>query len=404
MVRSFFGVFALLVAVAGAALPAAVSAQDFETVDLTVLERLLLAAEAAGEDPDPEQSDTGREAAPGTPRDAQVAVGGGDPPTPESDAAFVRRLLERLRARDASGGQLPPDGAGARSGFLSIEEQAVLDAVTDRLGLGPDAVPRTVRRFHLAVGTSSACVRSGHAAYGSYPGVGGVLPPAGSSARLSANPLPVGGPAAWMDARAAAPGCGPLGWSAAFDVGFSLGLFAGVAVSGTSATHQLTFDGEVPSLVVWGSVHPFSGSAVVASTERRLLARAGWRRVVGNMDFYGVLAAGRASVALEVGADVEGFFYEPGGVPSYSGGVQLPQAPTLVVTDARRGLPAVQLGGGFTRWLSGFIGAGVEVSYFKTFGAGDVGRSGVDGGDGSGVRWSYRPHGWSADAGLRVRF
>ena len=115
MVRSFFGVFAILVGVAGAALPVAVPAQDFETVDLTVLERLLLAAEAAGDDSDPEQSDTGGEAALGTPRDPQVAVGGGDAPTAESDAAFVRRLLERLRVRDASGGQLAPDPGFCRS-------------------------------------------------------------------------------------------------------------------------------------------------------------------------------------------------------------------------------------------------------------------------------------------------
>ena len=395
MARLSLALLGVLAAVAGA-LPPAAAAQDFEPVDLQRLETLLEiaeqadreAAERAGrEDPDP--------SAPGG--------GAGAEPMPDSDSEYVRLLLLRLRAIEAAAG-LPPAGG---PGLLSDEEQAALEAMEERLGLGRARPfgPAGPQRFHAGGGTSTACVGAGHAAYGRYPGVGGISPPPDRPARLSANPLPaVGGPVAWLDSRAPATGCGGLGWSAVVDVRVVSGFFAGLALSGTTAVHELEFDGEIPSVLVSGTVHPFDGTREVGSRERRVLLRAGWRAVGARTDYHAVAAFGRTFVAFEVGADAEGMFYAPGGVASFSGGGEQPVEVDLVVEERSRSLPVVQVGGGVTRWLSRFVGAAVEVGYFKTFGGSISAPPPRDDTAEPGAAWSYGLRGWSADARLRVRF
>ena len=394
-------VFAFVALVLAAA-PAWVGAQDFEPIDLRELQRILDEAEAAGiaDDPGPARPD------PGAPDPAVGGPGSGagsQPGDPESDAAFVRRLLERLRARGGVGAA-DPEGAGGRSGFLTPEEEAALAAVRDRLGLAGGSPAVQEPRFRLSLGWSLACVRGEYSSYGRYGGVGGVLPAQDGSALLSANPLPPGAPVAWLDARAPAPGCGGPGWFGAIDADLHWGLFVGVGVSGTRADHDLVFEGAVPSLLVWGTVHSFAGTALVGSVDRRALFRAGWRVALGRTELYALVAPGWASVAFDVAVDAEGSFYAPGSVSSFSGSVPLPAAPALVVAERTRTLPVVHVGGGLTRWMWRFMGVGVEATYFRTFSDDDARRPAVDPQGPSGLTWSYAPQGWAVDAGVRFRF
>ena len=375
---------------------APVGAQDFEPVDLRELQRILDEAEAAGAagpvPPDQRDPDSPVERA--DPGDA------GPPVDPESDAAFVRRLLDRLRAAGAA----DPEGSAGRSGFLSPEEEASLAAMRDRLGLGPRPSAAPEPRFRLSLGWSLACVRAGYSSYGRYGGVGGVVPSGQAPAFLSANPLPPGAPVAWLDARAPAPGCGTPGWFGAIAADLRWGFFAGAGVSRTRVDHDLVFEGAVPSLLVWGTVHSFAGVAGVGSVDRRALFRIGWRAAVGRTELYALAAPGWASVVFDVAVDAEGLFYASGSVPSFSGGVPLADAPALVVAERVRVLPVVHVGGGFTRWVWRFVGVGVEATYFRTFSADDPRRPVVDPQGPSGLTWSYAPQGWAVDTGLRLRF
>ena len=383
-------VLSVLVLSLAGALPAPASAQDFEPVDLEQIERLLQGLELPPADAD-------------DPEGARQAPGAGEqgPPVPAA---------------------VPLSGVGHDQGgdpaAVDLENLTALErALLLRLAESDDSTPGRLSRVwrglqrpwvHVAGSLIGTCLRRTYASSVLFPGAGVFQPSALGLDRLSDNPMPSYGGDAALSAREIQAPCFVGGWEASVDVPVFRSLELGVGVRSYRAVHDVEVSGHAPSLLVWDAVVPFDGLAELVSLEELALLRVGWRFKIGRSDVSLVAAPGLARLSLGVVSDARGVFYSLGASPLYpvgDAGDGAPAGPSFVIADHRRTRFVAEFGGGFTRWLRGPIGVGVEVRYLRSLGSRTLRESAsAIGPSGAMVDWRYAPDQWSASTGIRARF